>query len=813
MRPVDADPHPPALSRVEGPTSPASDDREDPCRPDSDALLWDLAATVHAARIAEGVAGAGLEWLGFREKHPREGDSSLALACPPTVPGFAEVHARLGAVESSALRARVRAEKKMPALREGRLAGFLTETAYRLLCVKGTPFSVGAWVQFARGTKPKRLHQFLAAAKPGQLPDQVDLDAGKTRCGPLPPDPDSPGAPRTWKFDQTVVFTAEQYDTWSRACDRACRETRKTLGNGAALAAMVEGLARSPQPASPAEIAPLPRRFRDPMSEVEWVQTPEANIEVAPLAVSPPAPGSRPPCVMILNARGETLSAKPEELLRAFPELRWFPESSPEEARRAEEAALVALGYDPDAPPVLEWGSSPAPPVATAPPGEDPRERVPDPPEPPAEDRVPASALDRVDIPGAHVPVNSDPVDVRAVTASAGRTIHVLRRRQAGLLAELSDRVASGEIPREVLDGSARDSGLSERDVEESAALGRRLRSRPRLAEAFGGARLSYTEVRELSRAIRPEREAVWTEWAVGQPSFVVLSVLRSADPGDLPPRVPLGMRPILPIGTKIPEGIHARLEGPLGAAMDALAGVLRKLGVDLDDPATLLSALAGWYLRVTRPDELPRLFYQRSPESRVPRRTGLSPGEILSPALLACASVEERVKRAFSWLEIPGSRLARIVSRRGGKKPGSSSVSETERWAVRARDGEKCPTLYCQNTLSTQYDHGRPRRKGGVSNVLWDHRLCGPCNRARDHDWLYILSRPDGGALCLDAEMRPLGSLAPVGRQLDEPLLDRLLDIAERQIGARSEGTGSPLPFGPPPPAPWDEEAPRAVA
>ncbi len=786
----------------------------EPRRLDSDALLRALAATVHAARLAEGVAGAGLEWMRFREKRPREGDPSLSIACPPTVPGFAEVHARLGPVESSALRARVRAEKIMPALREAHVAGRLTETAYRFLCVKGTPFTVGAWVQFAQGTSAKRLHHYLAAAKPGQLPGEVDLEAVGTRCGPLPPDPGSPEAPRVWRFDKTVLFTAERHDIWSRARDRACRETRKTLGNGEALAAIVDGLAREalsrPEPASLSEIAPPPRRFRDPIREVEWVQTPEGSIEVKPLPTPPPVPGSRPTCVMILAARGETLSGRPEDLIRAFPELRWFPESSPEDACQAEEAALAALGYGSDAPPVLDWGSSPAPPAATAPPGEDPRDEVPDDPEPPAEDRVPACALDRVDIPVAHVPLNSDPVEVRAVTASAGRTIHVLRRRQAGLLAEISDRVGRGEIPREVLDWTARDSGLSERDVEELSGLGRRLRSRPRLAEAFASARLSFTEARELSRAIRPAREAVWTEWAADQPSFVVLSVLRSADPGDLPPRVPKGMRPILPVGTKVPEGIHATFEGPLGAAMDALARVLRKLGVDLDDPAALLSTFAGWYLKVAQPDEPPRLFYQRSPESRVPRR---NPAEILAPDILACANVEERVKRAFAWLEIPGRRLARVLSRPGGKKPGSGSVSGTERWAVRARDGEKCSTLYCKNTLTTQHDHGRPRSKGGVSNVLWDHRLCGPCNRARHLGLLYVLPRPDGGGLCLDSEMRPLGSLPPVGRQLDEALLGRLLDIAERRIGAMSEGTGSPLPFEPPRSAPWDEEALRAVA
>ncbi|MCI0340582.1 MAG: hypothetical protein L0216_05450 [Planctomycetales bacterium] len=748
---------------------------------EADDVARSLSHTALALRLAEGVAGAGLEWLRFREKRPHEGDPPLALACPPTVSGFAEVHARLAPVESSALRARVRAEKKMPALREARLAGLLTETAYRLLCVKATPFTVGGWVQFAEGTSPKRLLEFLHASKPGELPQDVDLEAGKVRCGPLPVDPESSGAPRRWKLDNTVLFAAEQHDIWARARDRACRETQKTLGNGEALAAMVEGLARralsGAAPASLAEVTPPPRRFRDPLRGVEWVQTPEANIHVVPLEVT--APGARPPTVMILTARGETLSAEPEALLRAFPEFRWFPASSPDERRRDESS--VSPGE----------GMSQAP-------------------EPPAEDGVPASALDRVDIEAAHVPASSDPIEVRAVAASAGRAIHVLRRRQAAILAELSDRVRRGEIPREILDWTARDAGLADRDVEELAALGRRLRSRPRLAEAFASARVSYTEARELSRAIRPDRESVWTAWAQGQPSFVVLSVLRSADPGDSPPRVPRGMRPTLPVGTKVPEGIHATLEGPLGAAMDPIAGELRRLGVDLGDPAALLAALAGWYLRVSQPDEPPRLFYLRSPESRVP---GRSPREVLSPDLLACGSVEERLEKAFSWLGIPRRRLARVLPRPGGKKPGSRSVSQAEKWAVRARDGEKCATLFCGNTLTTQHDHGRARSRGGVSDVIYDHRLCGPCNRARHLGLLYVLPRPDGGVSCLDGEMRPLGSLAPVGRQLDGPLLDRLLDIAERRIGARLEETGSPLPFGPPPPAPWAEEAPRAVA
>lgn len=175
------------------PPEPAPADAP-PGRPARDLSEPDLVRRVlvasAATRRAEALAGAALERLdegpparATRERfdlaHRRQRDEwSLAHACPPTLTGFAEVHAGLSPRDTAAARGLAKALGEIPQLDDAAREGGLRPTGLRMLARLSrstSPEKIREWLLLARryADDPAKLHRLLAAAEDGEGPLDV----------------------------------------------------------------------------------------------------------------------------------------------------------------------------------------------------------------------------------------------------------------------------------------------------------------------------------------------------------------------------------------------------------------------------------------------------------------------------------------------------------------------------------------------------------------------------------------------------------------------------------------------------------------
>ncbi len=331
---------------------------------------------------------------------------------------------------------------------------------------------------------------------------------------------------------------------------------------------------------------------------------------------------------------------------------------------------------------------------------------------------------------------------------------------------------------------------LSLRDLDESARVGRRLRDLPRLRKAFAAGRASYTKVRAAVRKAVPLTDARWADLCRRLDTAGVEAFAAATPCGKFPPLVPEGMDPLLPEGFLVRERIHVTLRGTKGEAFARIRGALDRLSGRALSSGEALGLLAGWFLRLEAPRVRDVVIYQRSPESRAPGQGGA----LMAPALRETPDVDERLDAAFTHLrEIlrdPGrarrslERIRRAEDRARTRE--KSAPTRGERDLVRWRDGDVCIVPGCRNSLVVQYDHGHPVSLGGRADVRLDHRLCGPCNRARFLGEIEIRTLPGGTVRVTDRDGVPLGSGEPLGLDLDRPLLEKLWSAAAREVASR---------------------------
>ncbi|MCI0341075.1 MAG: hypothetical protein L0216_07950 [Planctomycetales bacterium] len=283
-----------------------------------------------AGRRAEALAGAALERLaGGPPKGAREEarlDWSLAHACPPTLTGFAEVHAGLSPRDAAAARGLSRALGAVPQLDEAAREGVLRPTGLRMLARLSSsthPEKVREWLLVARrmADDPAGYHRLLAAAEEGEGPLDVDRDAAAVRAGPIP---------GGWRISEDAALDAPGHSNWCRARSLLTGRAAEVLSPDEVVERIAERLAQEPDPESLTEIRRPLEWHVDPIRQVAWLQTGAGRLRVPMSAVPPPGPNVR---VHVLKASGEPVAFTAEELLAAFPELRVppAPESPPDD--------------------------------------------------------------------------------------------------------------------------------------------------------------------------------------------------------------------------------------------------------------------------------------------------------------------------------------------------------------------------------------------------------------------------------------------------------------------------------------------------
>ncbi len=767
-----------------------------------------------ATRRAEALAGAALERLAEdppkrATKEQRE-EWSLAHACPPTITGFAEVHAGLSPRDTAAARGLAKALGAIPQLDEAAREGALRPTGLRMLARLSrstSPERIREWLLVARKMRddPAGFHRFLAAAEDGEGPLDVDRDAASVRDGPIhmrregqdgPPD----GPVVGWRISEAVALDAVGHSNWYAATCLLIGREAEVLSPDQVLEKIAERLAREPDPGSLAAIRRPLEWHVDPIRQVAWLQTGAGRLRVPISSVPPPGPHVR---VHVLRSNGEPVPFTAEELLSAFPELRnpAVP-ACPERGERSEPSRRAPA---PDAPRS----------VAASPPCPEPVEGSP---------RVAASDLPAdlraalADLPdsraGTATPLparGSTPLTagwrprvLRLFAGASGRCVHALRWIQVEAIAELDGRTRRGSPnAATALAEIRRRQDLSERDLEEAARVGQRLGVLPALREAFASGRASYTKIRAAVRRATPRTDPRWADIVRRQDTAAVEALAAATECGHFPPLVPEGMDPLLPEGYLVRERVHATLRGTKGIEFARLRAALDRLACKTLPSGEALGLLAGWFLHLEAPRARHIVIYQRSPESRVPGQAGA----LMAPALRGIADIGARIEAAFPHLrEIlrdPGrarrslERIRRALEAAARKTKDRRKVSKTVNDSVRWRDGAVCVVPGCRNSLVLQHDHGRPVMFGGTANILWDHRLCGPCNRAKHLGEIEVLTPalsersesnglPDGTIRVTDRAGVPLGSGQPLGLELDRPLLEWLWQAAERELAQR---------------------------
>ncbi|MCI0343340.1 MAG: hypothetical protein L0216_19710, partial [Planctomycetales bacterium] len=699
-----------------------------------------------ASRRAEALAGAALERLAEgppkRAREEERLDWSLAHACPPTLTGFAEVHTGLSPRDAAAARGLSRALGAVPQIDEAAREGVLRPTGLRLLArlSKSThPEKVREWLLVARrmASDPAGYHRLLAAAEDGEGPRDVDRDTGAIRDGPIP---------GGWRISAAAAFDAPGHSNWCRARSLLTGRAAEVLSPDEVVERIAERLAREPDPESLAAIRRPLEWHVDPIRQVAWLQTGAGRLRVPISAVPPPGPNVR---VHVLKASGEPVPFTAEDLLAAFPELRNPPvPACPERGEPCEPSRMVPE-------PVL-------------------------PPPPPAPDAtVPLSLLEEIPDSGP-LPSHWPPRVVRLLAASSGRCVHALRYVQVEAITELVER-ASGGSPDSAaaLAGPRASMELSDRDMDEAARVGRRLRDLPRLREAFASGRASYTKVRAAVRKAIPLTDARWADLCRRLDTEGVEAFAAATPYGQFPPLVPEGWDPLLPEGFLVRERIRVTLRGTKGEAFARLRGALDRLAGRALSSGEALGLLAGWFLNLEAPRVRDVVIYQRSPESRVPGQAAA----LIAPALRPMLDLGDRLEAAFPHLRVilrDPDRARRSLERirraeERARLRDKSDPTKVERDLVRWRDGDVCIVPGCRNSLVVQYDHGHPVSLGGRADIRWDHRLCGPCNRARFLGEIELLTpalsersesngMPDGTVRVTDRDGVPLGSGEPLG-------------------------------------------------
>ncbi len=640
----------------------------------------------------------------------------------------------------------------------------LRPTGLRLLArlSKSTqPEKICEWLLLARrfAGDAAHFHALLAAAEEGEGPLDVDRDAAAVRDGPIP---------GGWRLSEAAAFDAPGHSNWCRARSLLTGRAAEVLSPDDIVEKIAERLATEPDPESLGAIRRPLEWHMDPIRQVAWLQTGAGRLRVPMSAVPPPGPGVR---FHVLKASGEPVAFTAEELLAAFPELRGPPAPAP--------APGSLLPATPVAPPSL--AASPRPRVAAS----DLLEELPD---------------------SGPLPARWPPRVVRNLAASSGRCLHVLRFVQVEAITELVER-ASGGSPESAaaLDGLRASMELSGRDLDEAARVGRHLRRLPRLREAFAAGSASYTKVRAVVRKATPRSDSRWADF-VRRLDTAGAEALAAATPyGQYPPLVPDGMDPLLPEGFLVRERVHVTLRGTKGEAFARLRAALNRLAGRTLSSGEGLGLLAGWFLRLEAPRARDVVIYQRSPESRVPVRAAA----LMAPALREIPDVGDRLDAAFPHLRQvlrDPCRARRSLERirraeeRARSREGSAPT-KCERDLVRWRDGDVCIVPGCRNSLVVQYDHGLPVSLGGRADVRWDHRLCGPCNRAKHLGEIEILTEPDGTVRVTDRDGILLGSgeppavsgVEPLGLELDRPLLEKLWAAASSEVAARMAAPAQP--------------------
>ncbi len=732
-----------------------------------------------ATRRAEALGGAALERLAGEPPKgatkEQRGEWSLARACPPTLTGFAEVHAGLSPRDTAAARGLARALGAIPQLDDAAREGVLRSTGLRMLArlSKTTcPEKIREWLLVARryADEPAKLHRLLAAAEDGEGPLDVDRDAAAIRDGPIRMrieghDGPSDGPIVGWRLSEAAAFDAAGHSAWYEATCRVIGRAMEVLPPDEVLEKIAERLAREPDPESLEAIRRPLEWHVDPIRQVAWLQTGAGRLRVPMSAVPPPGPNVR---YHVLRANGEPVAFTAEELLSAFPEFRhpFVPDPVPVHVPEAAESLAAS--------PCRRVTASDLP------------------------DDLRAAISDLPD--SGPLPARWRPRILRLFAGASGRCVHALRWVQVEALAELSERADRG-IPdaRTALEDLRRREELSDRDLEEAARVGRRLHDLPALRAAFAAGRASYTKIRGAVRKATPRTDSRWADLVRRLDTAAVEALAAATRYGHFSPLVPEGMDPLLPEGFLVRERVHATLRGTKGIEFARLRAALDRLAGRTLSSGEALGLLAGWFQNLEAPRVRDVVIYQRSPESRV-----LGQGAVLmAPALHEIADIGERLEAAFPHLvkilRDPGrarrslERIRRAMARATAKKKDRRDVTKFAKDAVRWRDGAVCVVPGCRNSLVLQFDHGRPVRLGGLPTITWDHRLCGPCNRAKHLGEIEVMTMPDGTVRVTDRDGVPLGSAEPLGLELDRPLLAALWSAAEREVTAREALSSQP--------------------
>ena len=750
--------------------------------PQETACLIERFGTLRRARtLGERLFGLGILRLTEPPASWSDADRDHGVGCPPHLSGFLQGHADADPARAAGAKARTAAEIRMPALREAREAGRLTETTYRLLAVKATPDTIGEWL----GTVPDSDDRRGTAAANGLLRlarDPVAIEPAARPAGERPADvrarvaartteaapsmpvpagdrtPASPPAvtqpPAPMRLDRRVLFDGMGHDAWWQATERVRGETRDTPSPGKVLAAILDHFAGVPERElaafTLAGIEPGRRIFVDPLEDRAWLQTNGGRLEIP---VPHPGDGRlRDPTVVVRRARGQTCAPSPQRLQREFPEL--FGDTDSDACRRA---VRTLLGY-----PVDRAASEPCPPVPRA-----PRSPV----APIAEDAVSVSVVARLD-PGADALPAISATGTRAITASAGRMDGRIRALEIDTLRALDRAERAGRCgPGTVASLCARHD-IDLRARQEMLSVGERMEAMQALRRALDTG-MVWSKSRLVGRiAERPTVEA-WLSFARPRGITVVAACVRAAAPGDMPPVIPEGMDPLLPLGSKVGVSFHQDLTEAQQRTWTRLWTRLTALHGRAIQEAAFLAAIAGWYVvrRSGLKKQRDAVVYQRSPETRVPIE------------LRRRAAVPRAVEQALGWMwTVPESRRE-TEWRLPAQRPGQRGTPAAAMQAAFDRDGYRCAAFGCPSNLVLQYNHGRLRRHGAIADLDFDQIVCGPTNVDHSEGRVFIENRPDGGTWAWDRQGRRLGSVAPVGRQLDAAMLALLLTHAQRSL------------------------------
>ncbi|MCI0339969.1 MAG: hypothetical protein L0216_02260, partial [Planctomycetales bacterium] len=400
--------------------------------------------------------------------------------------------------------------------------------------------------------------------------------------------------------------------------------------------------------------------------------------------------------------------------------------------------------------------------------------------EEPAPDPLAASPRPRVAVSSLSDLSSLSPTDAAGIAAAAARAYHSSFSDEVEALAtwESLARDRDGSEDQEILLDCQAFLGLSTRCWLDRTQLGARLRELPLLAEAFHEGRVSYGKARSIARAARPEDDALWTEIGVTCDQDAVEAFAAAAGTkhgrrcarGGRPKPVPRGKLPLRPLGGKVTVQVRLRLKGEDAARFRAVRAVLdRAAGCPLAI-ADVLSAIAGWYLRVVEKRGHHTVIYHRSPETQGARH----PRDLMAEELVWAGRVAgARLRMAFGRLgEIPVQ--APTEDRNWKVTPGSRYVPVEIEEGVRWGDGERCIVPGCGNDRVVQHDHGTPIAEGGFADIQLDHRLCGPCNRAKHAGLLKLIHGPYATVMVVDRLGRPFGSVT-LGTEWDAAVRARI--------------------------------------